>query len=267
MRVERVEAADDPRLADYRNVRDPELVRRSARFLAEGRLVVKTLLTESSLTTCSVLCDDTGLAWLEDELADDVPDDVPIYVAGAGLRALGGWNFHQGCLALGERPPERSVAELVSARPRLVVGMDCVTNPDNVGAIFRTAAAFGAGGVLLSPECASPLYRKALRTSMGAALRLPFSHGPVWREGLESLLAAGYTVLALTPHGATESLEDVVASMPAGAPCALLLGAEGDGLGGSSLELAQRRVIISMPGAIDSLNVAAAAAVALYRLR
>jgi len=267
MRVERIDSADDARLDDYRIVRDPELVRTSASFLAEGRLVVRTLLRESALRVRSVLCDETALAWLAGELGDAVPVDVPVYVAAAGLRGVGGWSFHQGCLALGARPPELPATELLSRLddPRLVVGLDGVTNPDNVGAIFRSAAAFGAAGVLLSPACASPLYRKALRTSMGAALTLPFSHGPDWGEGLASLEAAGFTLCALTPEG-SEPLDEVARALPRGARRALILGAEDSGLSAATLERADRRVRIPMRGGVDSLNVAASAAVALYRL-
>ncbi|MDJ0520612.1 MAG: RNA methyltransferase [Planctomycetota bacterium] len=268
MRVERVEAASDARLEDYRAVRDPELVRRSARFIAEGRLVVQTLLTDSPLEAVSVLCDDTALAWLEREIGDDLPEDVPVFVAEDGLDVLGGWSFHQGCLALGNRPEPLGIAEVLARieEPRLVVGLDGVSNPDNVGAIFRTAAAFGVDAVLLSPECASPLYRKAVRTSMGNVLRVPFAHGPDWRAGLEVLREREFNLLALTPAVEAMALEQAMAAMWSHTPRALLLGAEGPGLGATSIELADERVVIPMPGGIDSLNVAAAAAIALYRL-
>lgn len=268
MRIERVDVADDPRLDDYRIVRDPELVRRSSRFIAEGRIVVRTLLGESPLKACSVLCDENALAWLQEEVGASFPEDVPVYVAAGGLSDVGGWNFHQGCLALGERPAETSIGTLLDRikKPRLVVGLDGVSNPDNVGAIFRTAAAFGVDAIVLSPGCASPLYRKAVRTSMGNVLRLPFAHGADWRESLEILRAREFSLLALTPAVEAESLEQVNAGMWRDAPRAILLGAEGPGLGATSIDLSDQRVIIPMAGGIDSLNVAAAAAVALYRL-
>jgi len=265
--VERLTSIADPRLEDYRIVRDPELVRKSACFVAEGRLVVKTLLTDSPLRACSVLCDETARTWLEREVGSALGEGVPVYVVPDSLTSLAGWNFHQGCLALGERPAPRSVTDLVAGRPRLLVALDRVSNPDNVGAIFRTAAAFGAGGIFLAPGCASPLYRKALRTSMGAALRLPFSHGPAWRAGLETLVAAGHTLLALTPEEDADSLEDVLQMLPPEAKRVLVLGAEGDGIGPDTRDLAALRVAIPLTGGIDSLNVAAATAVALYRLR
>ena len=275
MSIERLDTSDsawleDPRLADYRTVRDPELVRRHARFLAEGRMVVRTLLTDSPLRTRSVLLEEAALAAFHDASLT-FPADVPVYVVPPGaLAALSGFRFHQGCLAVGERPPERSAASLLDSLEDpapLVVALDGVSNPDNVGAIFRTAAAFGAGAVLLSPECASPLYRKAIRTSMGAALRVPFSHGPAWSDGLTALRERDFVRLALTPDPAGLTLEQAVDELEASRPRALMLGAEGGGLRTSSLTAADIRVRIPMSGGVDSLNVAAAAAVALYRLR
>ncbi len=268
MRIHSLTSVEDARLEDYRIVRDPELVRKSARFVAEGRIVVKTLLTASPWMAVSVLCDERALAWLTSDVGDAVPADVPVFVVPRGaLRALGGLDFHQGCLALGDRPAARSVASLTAGGPRVLVALDRVSNPDNVGAIFRTAAAFGAGGVFLHPGCASPLYRKALRTSMGAALRLPFSHGPGWRAGLETLLEAGYVLLGLTPDEQASPLEEVAQRLPAETRRVLVLGAEGDGLGVAARALAAHHVAIPLTGGVDSLNVAAAAAVALYRLR
>ena len=274
MSVIRLETSDarwveDPRLSDYRAVRDPELVRRGARFLAEGRMVVRTLLEDSPYKTLSLLADESAWSALSVVVDPSVLERTTSYVVPAGaLRDLGGWKFHQGCLAVGQRPPTRSVAELLQANPTatLWVGLDDVSNPDNVGAIFRSAAALGAGGIALSPTCASPLYRKAVRTSMGAALRLPFSHGPDWREGLQAFQARGVRLLALTPEEGAEELEVVAQEAATGAVRVVLLGAEGSGLGAVSLEHADRRVRIPMDGGVDSLNVAAAAAVALYRL-
>lgn len=261
---------DDPRLTDYRAVRDPELVRRGARFLAEGRLVVKTLLADSPLRVRSLLLEEAALAAFETE-GVHVPADVPVYVVPPGaMGALSGFQFHQGCLAVGERPAPEAPGDLLTRlgpAARLVVGLDGVSNPDNVGAIFRTAAAFGAGALLLSPDCASPLYRKAVRTSMGACLRLPFCHGASWDACLAALRAQGARVLALTPDKSAPTLEVAAAGLGRDAPRALLLGAEGPGLSAASVDAADEHVRIPMSGGVDSLNVAAAAAVALYRLQ
>lgn len=256
---------DDPRLADYREIRDPTLVKQSARFVAEGRMVVRTLLEDSPFRVCSVLVDETAAEALADVLR--AHDDVPVFcVPGGAVKGLAGWQFHQGCLAIGERPEPIDVPTLVARAegPRLVVALDAVSNPDNVGAIFRSSAALGAGAVVLSPGCVSPLYRKAIRSSMGAALRLPFSHGAPWEESLQALRAAGHVMLALDPDG--EDLESVIAELDPAQPRTLVLGAEGAGLGAVARDVADRTVGIPMRFGVDSLNVAAAAAVALYRL-
>ena len=273
MTLERIDTSTDawtadPRLADYRVVRDPELVKRSARFIAEGRLVARRLLVDSPLEALSVLLDETALPSMQDAL--DARPDVPAYVVPRGaLRELAGWQFHQGCLAVGVRPAARDVDQVLTAAgdPRLVVALDTVSNPDNVGAIFRSAAALGAGAVVLGPTCVSPLYRKAIRSSMGAALVLPFVHGPAWEESLAALKARGHALLAMTPAEGSESLEAVASDLGAETRRTLILGAEGDGLGEASLAHADRLVAIAMDAGVDSLNVAAAAAIALYCLR
>ena len=256
---------DDPRLANYRELRDPALVKQSARFVAEGRMVVTTLLEDSAMHALSVLVDATAVAAMGDVLLAN--RDVPIYrVPSGALKEIAGWQFHQGCLAIGERPEPIDVPTLLERanQPKLVVALDGVSNPDNVGAIFRSAAGLGAGGVVLSPSCASPLYRKAIRSSMGTALRLPFSHGLPWDESLVALREAGHLLLALDPHG--ENLEYVLDEIPPEKPRTLILGAEGAGLGDAARELADWPVAIPMHYEVDSLNVAAAAAIALYRL-
>ena len=151
--------------------------------------------------------------------------------------------------------------------PGVVVGLEAVSNPDNVGAIFRSAAALGAGAVVLGPACASPLYRKAIRSSMGAALRLPFAQVPDWGAALEALAARDHALLALVADPEAEPLAAAAAGLASATRCTLLLGAEGDGLSPSTLARADRRVVIPMEAGIDSLNVAAAAAIALDRLR
>ena len=275
MPVERLDVTDpswveDPRLEAFRNVRDPELVRQSACFLAEGRLVLRTLLRDSHLSARALLLEEAALAWLERESVP-LPADLPVYVVPRGaMTALGGFRFHQGCLASGDLPAARTPADLlrdVDAEQGVVVGLDGLSNPDNVGAIFRSAAALGARGILLGPTCASPLYRKAIRSSMGAALRLPFCQAEDWGAVLDALQDAGYERLALTPDPAAPDLASVLVPWTRDRRRALLLGAEGPGLGAQSLSEAEHRVRIPMQGGVDSLNVAAAAAVALYALR
>ena len=142
--------------------------------------------------------------------------------------------------------------------------LEDVGNPDNIGSIFRNAAAFGAECVLLSPNCCDPLYRKAIRTSIGATLRIPFGNIDDWPGGLSRLRDAGLTTTALTPNPDAEDIEDFVADMPP--RVALLLGTEGPGLSGGATARADRRVRIPIAPAIDSLNVATASGIALHRM-
>lgn len=268
MPVTRLDDVADPRLADYRHVPDPELLRRGEIFVAEGRLVVRTLLTGSSCVTRSVLLTDTAFEALRDVLAPRL-DELPVYVVPQGaIERLTGFNIHRGCLAIGERPAPQSIPALLAARrrARAFVVLEQVGNADNVGATFRNAAAFGVDGVVLGPGCCDPLYRKAIRTSMGAALRVPFAEAGAWPAALGLLREAGVTVVALTPDRDALPLEDFAARRGRGRPVAVLAGAEGEGLTQAALAAADVRLRIPMAAGIDSLNVATAIAIALYRL-
>ena len=175
-----------------------------------------------------------------------------------------GFPFHRGCLAAGERPAELGLDALARPRGRRVlVALECVTNPDNVGGVFRNAMAFGADGVLLGPGCADPLYRRALRVSMGGALVTPAATVPDWAEGLAGLRAAGFTIVALTPDPAAV---DLTALGAAPERLVLLLGSEGEGLSAASRAATDVQVRIAMAPGVDSLNVATAAGIALHRL-
>ena len=190
--VIRIDNEDDTRLSEFRNVPDAELLTRLGLFVAEGRLVVARLIT-SGLSTRSVLVTETAFSSLEGVLTG-LP--VPVYVVPRSvMNTVAGFNFHRGCLALGVRPPARDWRDIVAAsreRARLVV-LERVSNVDNVGSIFRNAAAFGADGVLLQADCADPLYRKAIRTSMAASLTMPYARAP-WPDTLRELAASGSKV-------------------------------------------------------------------------
>ena len=249
----------DPRLADYRGVRDPEWLRRRGVFLAEGRSVVAALLGAADFAVRSLALTETALRALERELGE-LDGSVPVYrVDAATLEELGGVRFHQGCVAAGERKRAPAADELLEAARRAVV-LEDVTNPDNIGGIFRSAEAFGVDCVLLSPRCASPLYRKALRTSMGASLRVPFAPLPDWPRELARLEGLGFRLVALSP-GATDDLSELRPE-----PTALLVGNEGAGLSADALRAVDRRLRIAMAPGADSLNVATATAIALHRL-
>ena len=182
----RVTDPDDERLADYRNVPDPELLERRGVFVAEGRLVVRRLLTGSRFTARSVMVTETGLASLADALED--ADSIPVYVVPQPLmNDVTGFNIHRGCLAIGERRADDDWRLAVLARRDCLVALERVGNADNVGSVFRNAAAFGVDAVLIGPACADPLYRKAIRTSMGAVLSVPFARALPWPQALHEL--------------------------------------------------------------------------------
>jgi tRNA G18 (ribose-2'-O)-methylase SpoU len=258
-----IDDLDDPRLDDYRNVPDPELLEERGVFVAEGRFVVARLLEGRRFQARSVLVTETARAALDTVLA--ARPDVPVFVVPPRLiDAITGLHIHRGCLAIGERPAPASWQALVRGTRRLIV-LERVGNADNIGGVFRNAAAFGADGVLLGPACADPLYRKAIRTSMGAALSVPFARLDTWPDDLGVLRAHGTVVIAMTPS-ASDDIRTVVAALPSGASVALLFGHEGDGLTSGALEAATHRAAIPMAPYADSLNVATAAAIALYEL-
>src|SRR5581483_3964818 len=181
MRPVRVDDVADPHLADYRELKDAALRRRAGVFVAEGRLVVRRLFDAGRFRVRSVLVTEAAL----DDLRDVLIDGAAVYVASDDtIKRIVGFKFHRGCLAAVERPPATPLASLLAGR--LLVVLERVTNPDNMGGVFRNAMAFGADGVLLSSGCADPLYRKAVRVSMGGTLRVPFAVLEPWPEALAS---------------------------------------------------------------------------------
>ncbi len=260
----RLASPADPRVAEYRDVPEPELLRARGLFVAEGRLVVERLILERRFTVRSLLLSESARAALEDPISHLDPA-VPIYVCAVeDFASLTGFNIHRGCLALAERLPETSQDDVVG-NARLVVVLEDVANADNVGGVFRNAAAFGADAVLLSPSSCDPLYRKAIRTSMAATLRLPFARIELWPGGLAALRHRGFSIVALTPRSPSESL-DAFASGPLPDRVALLVGSEASGLTEEVEAIADRRVRIPIRPDVDSLNLAVATGIALSRL-
>jgi tRNA G18 (ribose-2'-O)-methylase SpoU len=261
--VIRIEDGTDARLAEYRNVPDPELLATANLFVAEGRLVVRRLIAGSGLPTRSVLVTDAALATVADLLV--TRPVLPVYVVPqAVMNAVAGFNIHRGCLALGERPPDRGWEAVSGHAGRLLV-LERVGNADNVGSLFRNAAAFGADGVLLGPACADPLYRKSIRTSMGATLTMPNARATPWPDVLHILADSGWTVLAMAPSARESPLRSALAAS-ATDRVAVVVGHEGEGLTPGALDACSRRARIPVSAAVDSLNVATAAAIALYEL-
>jgi tRNA G18 (ribose-2'-O)-methylase SpoU len=268
MPLEHVDRIDDERLADYRHVPDPELLRRGEIFVAEGRLIVRALLTESHFRVRSILLTEAACHGLADVIEPRL-SDTPVYVVPAGaIEGLTGFDIHRGCLAIGERPGRLGVGQMLARSPRArrLVVLERIGNADNIGGIFRNAAAFGADAVVVGPGCCDPLYRKAIRVSMGAALRVPFCHADDWKADLQAFRAAGFTLAALTPAAVAQDLEAWVSSITPGARIAVLAGSEGDGLTPEMLAHADVAVRIPMAPPTDSLNVATAVGIALHRL-
>jgi tRNA G18 (ribose-2'-O)-methylase SpoU len=257
MPVIRIDSFDDPRLADYRNVSDAELLRRRNRFVAEGRLVVGRVLHAGHRVE-SMLVNDASLKGLEPSIAR-LPQGVPIYVCNTSeFTAITGFNLHRGCLALVERPAIRSLADVVREAKRVLV-LEAVTDADNVGSAFRNAAAFGAS-VVLSDTCCDPLYRKAIRTSMGSVLRTPYARMNNWPDDLAALKAERFTVVALTPREHAIDLATCARSER----IALLVGSEGPGLTPAAEAMADVCVRIRIRAEVDSLNLATATGIALF---
>ena len=258
--IHQVTRLDDPRIGSYARVGDPAWLLANDLFVAESRLVVRRLLELGRYDVESVLITPAALIALRNVL----PDAVPVYVAEQTLlNTITGFNFHRGCLALARRPA--NVSPLRGGQDAHLLALEGVGNPDNVGGIFRVAAAFGVEGVLLDPTSADPLYRKAIRTSMGAALQVPFSRVERWPDALEEYKAAGFAVLALTPRAEAATLDDVARSAPK--RWVLLAGAEGPGLTDRALDVANVHVRIPIVESVDSLNVTVAVGIALSRLR
>jgi len=258
-----VDDARDPRLADYVRLRDVALRRtlESERglFIAEGDKVVRRAVATGHRPR-SFLMSPRWLQRMTDLLDEAGP--VPCYVVEeAVVEAVTGFHVHRGALASMHRRPLPAAVDLLPEADRLVVLEDIVDHT-NVGAIFRSAAALGAGGVLLSPRCADPLYRRAVKVSMGAVFTLRYTRLDDWAGATDLLRAHGFATVALTP--APDAAELGTVQVPP--RTALLVGGEGDGLSKRWLRAADQRVRIPMRADIDSLNVAAATAVACWAL-
>lgn len=256
-----IEGPTDSRLALYRSLTDAELMRTRGLFVAEGRIIVKRVIADGGLRIHSLLLNEASYRSLAESLRLISPE-VPIYLCHArDLLAVTGYNLHRGCLALVERPAPVAMCEILR-RAQTIVILEAVSNADNVGGVFRNAAAFGADGVLLSPTCCDPLYRKAIRTSMGASLVVPFARIDDWPSGLADVRATGLTLAALTPRAPSQPLADFAKHQPSKG-VALLVGTEGTGLSEAAESIADVRVRIPISDAVDSLNVAVASGIAL----
>ena len=254
-------APDDPRLADYRDLRDVELRKNleteHGLFLAEGAKVVRRAV-EAGYAPRSFLMAPRWVDGLSDVLA---ASDAPCYVLPEPvIEQVTGFHVHRGALASLHRRPLPTVEEVL-AGARSVLVLEDLVDHTNVGAVFRSGAALGFDAVLLSPRCADPLYRRSVKVAMGAVLATPWTRLPDWYDALPDLSRRGFTTVALTLAADSTPIEDAVAGVDR---LALVLGSEGHGLSARWEQAADRRAIIPMRAGIDSLNVAAASAVACY---
>ncbi len=261
-----VPAADETLLEDYRALNDPGrrrvVERRGGFFVVEGALALEALLG-SAFPIRSVL----AAARKAEQVRFLVGGRAPVVVrSDEEVEAITGFPFHRGVLAAADRRPLPRVADVLEGAERVVVA-EGLTDHENVGALFRNAAAFGMDAVLLDPATADPLYRRSVRVSLGHVLRVPWTRVPTWPDGLAELRRHGLELLALTPASRAEPIDAVARDVGARRPkLALLVGAEGPGLSEAVLAASDRQVRIPIATGVDSLNVATAAAIAFHRL-
>jgi tRNA G18 (ribose-2'-O)-methylase SpoU len=253
---------DDDRIADYRALTDVELRTRweppNGLFIAEGELVIGRAL-RAGYRARSLLVDEKRA----DQLAG-LGADAPLYAATQDvLESVTGFHVHRGVLASFHRKPVPALDDVLAGARRLAV-LEGLNTHTNLGALFRSAAAFGIDAVVLSPTCADPLYRRSVRVSMGEVFAIPYAKAESWPGALTTIREAGFTLLAMTPADDAVPLQRLTPEQRARP--ALLLGAEGPGLTRHALQASDVRVAIPMRHEVDSLNVATAAAVAFWEL-
>jgi len=258
----------DRRLAPYRHLNDAgqrRLVEQRDRiFVVEGHLAVGRLLA-SRYRVQSLVVADTRAEALGDLTAAVLAAGGDVLVAALPvLRATVGFNMHRGVVAVAARPapadPEAVLVDASMGASPVIVLVEGVNDHENLGALFRNAAAFGVAAVLLDGSSSDPLYRRCVRASMGYVLRVPWARVGPWADALPLVEAAGFAVVALTPDPSVA----VLSSLPTGGPVALVIGAEGPGLSAATLAAASTQARIPMAPGVDSLNVATAAAVAFH---
>jgi tRNA G18 (ribose-2'-O)-methylase SpoU len=266
--LERVEDVDDERLTDYvgltdvalRSRREPEL----GLYLAESEKVIRRALDAGHLPR-SLLLTDRWLAPLAPLVERVLAAGAPVFAGPPELlESITGFNVHRGAIAAMHRPPLPAPAKVLRVARRVVV-LEDVVDHTNVGAAFRSVAGLGSDAVLVTPRCADPLYRRAVRVSMGTVFQVPWTRIEDWPRSVGVLRDAGFTVAALALAPDAVPLDELAADPPE--RLALVLGTEGDGLAAGTIHAADLTVRIPMRGGVDSLNVAAATAVAAWALR
>ncbi len=264
----RLDDPNDERLSDYVSLTDVVLRTRlepaGGLYMAESEKVIRRALRAGHRPRSMLLAE----RWRDslDDLVQAVQAaGAPVFTGPIELvEAITGFNVHRGAIASMHRPQLPTVESVLEGARRIVV-LETITDHTNVGAIFRSVAGIGADAVLVTPRCADPLYRRSVRVSMGTVFQVPWTRIDPWPGGMDELRKAGFTIAALALSPDAVGLDDFVKDAPE--RVALVLGAEGDGLSPVTIENADETVIIPMAGGVDSLNVAAAAAVAMWALR
>ena len=265
MKVVEIQSAEDPAIADYRNLTDVVLRRRiepeHGIFMAESHAVIARALAAGYQPRSALTIE----RWrpMVEALFSNL--DVDIYVGSENvLKEVTGYRVHRGALAVMQRRPLPTPSQVLDSARR-VLALEGIVDHTNVGAAFRSAAGLGFDAVVIDPTCADPLYRRSVRVSMGAVFAVPWTRLSGWPNDLEVLRERGFVIGSLTPSAAAMDIAEWALNAPA--KVALLLGTEGDGLSADSLAAADIELRIPMTHGVDSLNVAAAAAVACYALR
>jgi tRNA G18 (ribose-2'-O)-methylase SpoU len=261
--LRKIESLDLPELQPYRTMRRPHDHREQGIFVAEGEKVVRRLLG-SKFAVVSVLLPEKWVADYEPLIRSRPEPDIPVFVVSEKnvLEQLVGFSMYQGVLAVGRIPVRPSLAELLnrSPAPRLLVAVDGLTSAENLGALVRNCAAFGAQGLIVGETSTSPFLRRAVRNSMGTIFELPTVETSNLAQTLRELRGAGVRLIAAHPHAEGRSL----AQADFAADCCIVFGSEGHGISPAVRELCDDIVAIPMAPGVDSLNVGSAAAVFLY---
>jgi tRNA G18 (ribose-2'-O)-methylase SpoU len=262
----RIDDPADPRIAGFVSIKERDLTGRQGRFIAEGTVVLRMLAAAHragrGIEAEAILLLENRVDGVSGILAE-FPPDIPVYVASAPVfDAIAGFNMHRGVLALGKRQSAPGRDALVSSLPgkSLVLAACGISNHDNMGSMFRNAAAFGVDAILMDETSCDPMYRKAIRVSVGSVLSVPFVREGSVTALVGRLQAEGFTTWGLSPRGRTD-LHDI----PPSPRTALLVGTEGEGLPATIMASIQTASIRQRPG-LDSLNVATATGIALHQV-
>ncbi|MGG5172567.1 TrmH family RNA methyltransferase [Pseudarthrobacter sp. J1738] len=261
-----LDSADDPRVRDYTQLTDVHLRKirepREGLYIAESSRVLRRAIAAGHTPRSFFLAE----KWKEDltDLFEQFPD-VPAYMGSPGLlEEITGFHLHRGAMAAMERPEALSLDDVLANASRIAILEDIVDHT-NVGAIFRSAAALDVDAVLVSPRCGDPLYRRSIRVSMGTVFQVPWLRLLDWEADLAAIRRRGFTIAAMELADDAIDLDDLAARRPE--RLALVLGTEGAGVSAETLSIADLAVKIPMRNGVDSLNVAAASAVAFWELR